>query len=81
MFETAIKTVIFLRLASADCMMPWQSLRSNTETISVILPLALKLRSEQLTSVNFRKPGRSTGFAHNCEPFMILVLVNSINDY
>lgn len=78
MFETAIKLVIFLRPASAACMMPWQSLRNNAGTISVTLLLALKLRSGQLASANFRKPGRSTGFAHNCAPLMRLMLVNSI---
>lgn len=39
-----MKTVVFLKLVLAGCMTSWQSLRSNTEAISMILPLALKLR-------------------------------------
>ena len=76
MFETTMNIVIFLRLVSAGCMMPWQSLRSKAEITRVILLPALKLRSGQLASAYFRKPGRSTGFAHHCVPLMSLTLVS-----
>lgn len=78
MFETTVKLVIFLRLLSACRTMPWQSLRSKADTISVILPLALKLKGGQLPNAYFRKPGRSTGFAHNRAPLRSLMLVRSI---
>lgn len=44
MFETTVNIVIFLRLVSAGCMMPWQSLRSNAKITRVSLLLALKLK-------------------------------------